>query len=448
MASSRKNPQLDLFAAVGTCLDRFLLPDRPVHFCIGLSGGLDSIALLHLAAVYCQRTTSKLSAVHVHHGLSANADAWANFVCRVADSLTIPCVVERVEVSQRAELGLEAAARAARYAVFERLSCDVLLLAQHRNDQAETLFLNLLRGSGVRGLAAMPMHRFLASGVSLVRPLLDIPRDDLLAYAQEHDLSWVEDESNTDQSLDRNYLRHGILPVLRSRFPGVDAAMVRSARHLAEADVLLQELAHQDLSLCTRGAVFDSRAGARLSEARQRNALRHWLAGFGIAPDARAFDELLRVMRDATADAEPVWRWRSREVRRYRDQWHVLPAKSHAGPALQLPWCDGLPQDIPEWGGMLSWEKTENGGIAEACARGGLQLQPRRGGERMRLRENGPTRSLKHLWQEAGTPPWLRETVPVLWIDGRVAAVPGLGVAAEFAASPGWIPHWKSAPDF
>lgn len=443
MANSRKNPQPELLELVEACLGRHALPDCPKRLCVGLSGGLDSVVLLHLAAQLRQRMACELSAVHVHHGLSPNADQWANFVCHLAESLTIACTVERVEVGLRAELGLEAAARRVRYAVFEQQDCDFLLLAQHRDDQAETVLLNLLRGSGVRGLAAMPECRTLKTGIRLLRPLLDVPRRDLLAYAQAHDLQWIEDESNADQSFDRNWLRHSVFPLLRQQYRGVDAALVRSASHQAEASALLTELAQQDVLQCLSGAGFDLPAASALSELRQRNALRYWLNQAGVVPDARAFDELWRVMQLARADAEPVWRWREHEVRRYRERIYVLSGSLVAGPLVAVQWQSGKSVAVPAWGGTLCWQKSTTG-IAEHFLRSGsLELRPRAGGERLRLRAGGSSRSLKHLCQAAGIPPWWRDLTPQLWIDGQLAAVPGLGTAAEFSEPGGWQPEWS-----
>lgn len=447
MANSRKNPQpelLGLLEQVEACLGRYALPDRPMRLCVGLSGGLDSVVLLHLAARLRPRITCELSAIHVHHGLSQNADQWADFVCHLAESLAVSCTVERVEIKQRAEFGLEAAARKVRYAVFEQQDCDLLLLAQHRDDQAETVLLNLLRGSGVRGLAAMPECRTLQNGSQLLRPLLNVPRRDLLAYAQAHDLQWIEDESNTDQSFDRNWLRHSILPLLRQQYSGVDVALVRSASHQAEASALLAELAQQDVQRCLSGVGFDLSAARVLSELRQRNALRYWLNQAGVVPDTRAFDELWRVMQQAREDAEPVWRWREHAVRRYRQAIYLLPANPVIGPIVALSCLSSAALAVPEWQGVLQWRKAATAGIAERYLHADhIELRPRSGGERLRLRAGGSSRSLKHLCQAAGIPPWLREFTPLLWIDGQLAAVPGLGTAAEFSEPGGWQPVWQ-----
>ena len=444
MANSRKTQLPDLSARVEACLSRHLLPGQFACIGIGLSGGLDSIALLHIVAHLRTYFSFHLFAVHIHHGLSRNADVWADFSCQSATQLQVPCEVVRVNVDSRDVLGLEAAARAARYAVFERQKCDFLLLAQHQDDQAETVLFNLLRGSGARGLAAMPECRRLVGGVQVLRPLLTSQRTELQAYAQAHALSWVDDESNADQSLSRNFLRHSIFPLLKTAFPGVAAAMARSAAHMAEADAVLADVARLDLQSCLADGAFDLTAAAQLSLARARNALRHWLSLAGVVPDTRAFDELLRMMVDAPSDAVPVWIWREHAVRRYRGFLHLTPIRLKCGSPTACSWNGGADMTLPEWGGVLCWTKMAGlSGIGEEFLRGDLVLRPRVGGERLRVHEKGPTRKLKNLYQESGVLPWLRDSTPILWIDGRVAAVPGMWVAAEFSVPNGWQVSWR-----
>lgn len=444
MENSRKKPLPDLLARVEACLARQLSTARPTRFCVGLSGGLDSVVLLHLAATFCSRASIPLSAIHVHHGLSAQADAWANFAMQAASALGVPCLVEQVDVNQHAELGLEAAARRVRYAVFERQACDVLLLAHHQNDQAETVLLNLLRGSGVRGLAAMPEVRALTADIQLLRPLLDIPRSDLLEYALAHQLEWVEDESNQDQNIDRNFLRHAVIPQIATLFPGATATLARSTQHLAEANTLLEEIAREDGSQCIAGDTFDLALAANWSAARLRNVLRYWLAQTGVVPDARAFDELLRVMLTAKEGAMPIWLWRQQAVRRYRTRLYRTPATLEVGANREFLWQAGSSTSVDSWAGTLVWQQSADSGIAERYLAGKLELRPRSGGESLRLRAGGSSRSLKHLWQWAGVPPWQRDSTPLLWIEGRLAAAPGVGLAAEFCEPGGWLVAWQA----
>ena len=281
---------------------------------VALSGGLDSTVLLHLLA-HLRQTHSlpALSAVHVHHGLQAAADSWPAHCQVLCDSLAVPLQVFQVQV--RPGASLERAAREARYQAFEAVTQagEVLLTGQHRDDQAETVLFRLLRGAGVSGVAAMPRERALGQG-HLCRPLLDVSRAELEVYARAHGLSWVEDPSNTQTDFSRNYLRHEVFPTLTKRWPQAAASLARTAAHCAEAQGLLDELAQQDLAAATPHTEF-SWLGlpslalapiAGLSAARQRNALRHWLAGFTQLPDTDHWAGW-ETLRDAREDAHPIW---------------------------------------------------------------------------------------------------------------------------------------------
>lgn len=442
MANSRKNPRLELWRRVGQRLTHLLPLSPDTHLCVGFSGGLDSVVLLHLLAVLREQHGFKLSALHVHHGLSPNADSWADFARETTAAWGVSCQIFPVTVAQHSGLGLEGAARRARYAAFEQLACDAILLAHHRDDQAETVLLNLMRGSGLSGLAAMPQSRKLGNGVLLARPLLDEPRRALQDYACAHSLRWVEDESNADTTYDRNFLRHRILPELESVFPGASKTLFRVAAHSAEGAELLAELAEMDLVCCVSQGGFDLAHAARLSIARKRNVLRHWLAREHLVLDSRAFDDLLGTMENARVDAEPVFVWRDRTVRRYRGRLFVTPAQLQPGPTISVSWQNGNPISVPEWHGQLHWQRVEQGGIAEAFLQSAqMELRPRAGGERLRLQRSGANRLIKHLWQEAGIKPWCRDTTPLIWLNGQLVAVPGLGVADAFAGA-GWKVNW------
>ena len=255
---------------------------------IAFSGGLDSTVLLHLLANTEHLPPHK--AIHIHHGLQAAADAWPSHCQSICDRLGVPLHVMHVQVQPGASL--ERAAREARYQAFAEVvgAGEVLLTGQHRDDQAETLLFRLLRGAGVRGLAAIPMHRPLANG-HLVRPLLDASRAELEAYAHEHQLTWIEDPSNADPRFSRNYLRHRVFPLLTERWPQAVSSLARTAEHLSEAQGLLDELAQMDLHAADQSSPFPwlplpSLALAplrELSDARQRNVLRHWLTQIGRA---------------------------------------------------------------------------------------------------------------------------------------------------------------------
>ncbi|MCW8277531.1 tRNA lysidine(34) synthetase TilS [Pseudomonas sp. PCH199] len=407
---------------------------------IAFSGGLDSTVLLHLLS-HLAKTESlpALSAIHVHHGLQAVADAWPEHCQSVCEGLGVPLRVIRVQVQSGASL--ERAAREARYAALIEVTQvnEVLLTAQHRDDQAETLLFRLLRGAGVRGLSGMPRQRPLGGG-HLLRPLLDVTRAELEAYAAEHQLSWIEDPSNQDRQFSRNFLRHQVFPVLSARWPQAMATMARSAAHLSEAQGLLDELAQIDLSQARTTSEFDwlglpsleLASLENLSTARQRNALSHWLESLTRLPDSDHWSGWEN-LRDATVDARPIWRLADGELHRAGGRvWWLSGSWLRTSPAAGT-WPDpSLPLTLPD-NGVLK--------ITGRIADGPLQIRYREGGEVMELPGRGH-RDLKRLLNESGVPLFVRGRLPLLFKDGQllaVANVPGL----DGGAAGGWSLQWK-----
>ncbi|MDP2812040.1 MAG: tRNA lysidine(34) synthetase TilS [Rhodocyclaceae bacterium] len=299
MASSRKCPSIDTpAAALDGCLTRHVrVGDRLV---VGLSGGIDSVVLL-----FALRSLDfPLSALHVHHGLSKNADQWEAFCRDLCRSWDIPLAVERVAVERDSSDGIEAAARRARHAVFGQASGttgDWILLAHHRGDQAETLLFNLLRGAGVRGASAMNERNG-----RLLRPFLSIGRAQIAAFAEAHSLSWIEDESNADVRFSRNWLRHRILPELARRFPSAEARLAAAARRFAEAQALLEDLAEMDLGDAPRDFPVALDRLKSLPDPRARNLLRYLFARRGIGvPSEERLAEALRQCLEARPDRHP-----------------------------------------------------------------------------------------------------------------------------------------------
>jgi len=393
---------------------------------------LDSTVLLHLLADLATREAiPPLSAIHIHHGLQAAADAWPEHCAGVCRVLGVPLQVIRVAVKPGASV--ERAARDARCAAFNQLLAtdELLLTAQHRDDQAETLLFRLLRGAGVRGLAAMPEQRTLGKG-NLLRPLLSVSRATLEAYAAEHSLCWVEDPSNADSQFSRNYLRQHILPLLTARWPQATSSMARTASHLAEAQQLLDELALQDLAPAGSPSAFawlelPSLALAPLkdlSAARQRNALRYWLAALTRLPDSEhwvGWDSL----RDASEGSQPVWRLTDGELHRADGRIWWLPATWMQPPVGVTLWRDAcLPLQLAH-NGQLDFDGEAPGGE--------LQVRYRQGGEVMQLPERGH-RDLKRLLNESGLPVFVRGRLPLLYREDRLLAVanlPGLDGSAH-----------------
>ncbi|MBS1190994.1 MAG: tilS [Rhodocyclaceae bacterium] len=302
MAGSKSSPSSRLLSQVRGFLAARLGPADRV--CVGLSGGRDSVVLLHLLArLACGR---QLSALHVHHGLSPHAGAWTAFCRELCASLDVPLQVEYVTVEADGGLGLEAAARAERYAAFSSCGADCLLLAHHQDDQAETLLFNLVRGTGVTGAAGMPAERRLGA-LRLLRPLLGVPRSDIVAYARESGLAWIDDESNDDTGFSRNFLRHEILPRLGERFPAASACLAGAAAHFAEADGLLAELAEADWQARAVGDELPMKSLRDLSPARLKNVLRHRLRCLGWrVPAARRLEEFVRQLLEAAPDTHPA----------------------------------------------------------------------------------------------------------------------------------------------
>ncbi len=395
---------------------------------------MDSVVLLH--ALRHLSWPAELSALHVHHGLSTHAEHWVDFCTAYCHEWAVPLEIVRVRVPLDSGEGVEAAARRLRYQAFSACQADWLALAQHRDDQAETLLLNLLRGAGVTGAAGMPAERQLGAQRRLLRPLLDVPRREIEAYAQAHGLRWVDDDSNEDRHFRRNFLRHDILPPLERHFPGASAALVRASGHFAEADSLLDDLAGIDqMALATPGGRVTLDGFRALPPARARNLLRHlWRSAGFRAPDARWIDEALRQLASAGASAETCLETVDGQLHIYRGELYFIPppapppeqALRWQGEAC-LPWADGQVRFTPVIGQGIQRRLLEGSRV---------ELRARQGGERLQCHPLRPRRPLRKLLQDAAIPPWERPALPLLWCDGKLAWVGRLGVDAGFSCPP------------
>lgn len=317
MAASRKSRSTELLrSAAAACLDRHVANGARVV--AGLSGGIDSVVLLHVTRALGR----PLEAVHVHHGLSPDADRWAGFCQALCDSWSIPLQIVRVDVERNSADGLEGAARRARHAVYAGVAADWILLGHQRGDRAETMLFNLLRGAGVRGAGAMPER----SG-RLLRPLLEVGRADIADYAREHQLAWVDDHSNADTRYARNFLRHGILPAIQPRFPAVEQRLASAAARFAEAADLLDDLAQLDLGQREPSFPIDIECLAALSEPRARNVLRYLLIRHGIGiPSEERLSEALRQCLAAAPDRHPALVFGRHVIRRKAGRIVLEPA--------------------------------------------------------------------------------------------------------------------------
>lgn len=300
MVDSRNKPSTEpVRQTVAACLARFARQRQSVV--VAFSGGLDSMVLLHAASSVATEAAIDISALHVHHGLSANADAWANCCGDLCEALGVPLTLRRVEVPSNTGEGVEAAARRVRHKALADHSADWILLGHHADDQAETVLHNLLRGAGVRGAAAIPESRG-----RILRPLLGLTRDTLLAYARSHGLGWIEDESNADRRYTRNFLRLDILPAIAARFPRANEQLAAAAFRFSEANALLDNLAALDLGGAPPEFPLPLQLFRDLSDARARNLLRAMLTWQDVQPpDARRLTEFVRQIRTAGTDRRP-----------------------------------------------------------------------------------------------------------------------------------------------
>ncbi len=428
------------------------LPAVPQYW-VAYSGGLDSHALLHALAALRDRLPAAMGAVHVNHGVQAAAADWAAHCGAVCRALDLPLIQLAVDGRPGAGDSPEAAARTARYAVLEDWlpAGHGLLTAQHRDDQAETLLLQLLRGSGVKGLAAMPAVAKLGAGL-LLRPLLDTGRADLQAYAGQNRLHWVEDPSNTDTAIDRNYLRQTIVPELRRRWPAVAQTLARSARHCAEAATVLEQVAAADVAQLA-GVAEDTLAldGLQaLAPERRRNALRHWLhVRCGTLPSTAVLSRILHDIPASRPDASPCVRWGGVEVRRYRNRLYLLRQAPACAPDRRVAWSLTGSLELPDAGGILRASRTTGQGLRATAVTGPVEVAFRQGGERCRPAGRPQHHSLKKLFQERGVPPWERPRIPLIYVGDELAAVAGLWVCEPFSAAPGepgFAIEWSGHP--
>lgn len=406
---------------------------------VGLSGGLDSVCLLRVLHQLQDSIPHILRAVHVHHGLSPNADYWAESCQRLCERLEVPLQVFRVVVRRHGGQSLEAEARRARYEVYEALQTDIVALAHHLDDQAETVLLQLLRGGGVRGMAAMPAQRKLESGTILWRPLLQTPRTALQAWMSQEGADWVEDESNQDSRFDRNFLRNEVVPILKSRFDDCAEVLDATSRQMGMTASLTDDLAELDCGLWN--GVLDLARLASLPDRRKLNALRWFMARYKVSLTGRQLEEWARQLWNGAADAMPVLVQGKRAFRRYREKLFVDDLTLNPSP-VSLGWQGQANLTLKDWGGEMRFEIVPERGIDRSILPR-LTIRPRSGGELIRPGPGRPLRPVKHLFQEADIPPWLRKRWPLLFDGDALVAVPSLAIAAEYQSIDGFRPQWR-----
>lgn len=383
------------------------------HWWVGFSGGMDSTVLLHmLATLKATHTLPKISAIYIHHGLQTAAEGWPEHCQKICDQLSIPLYIIKVSVAQ--EASIEQAARNARYQAFSEVlkEDEVLLTAQHQNDQAETLLFRLFRGSGLKGLTAIPFCRKL-NNADLVRPLLNTSHKALEHYAMDHQLSWITDPSNNDLNYSRNYIRHSVLPIIQKKWPHVISNIAQATTHLQEAQQLLEELAEQNLRHCQGEDLYpwltiphlSINRLCELSWAKQKNLLSFWLATHHILAPSTTHWKGLQDLLSATTSSYAIWQLQNAVLHRYHDQMWLLQHHWLIKPSLNEPIIiKNEVTSLPNNGQvMLSGEVPPTP----------LFVSYRQGGECLPLTNRG-TRDLKRLFNESNIPTFLRDRLPLL----------------------------------
>lgn len=432
-------------------------------FCVGLSGGLDSVVLLHMCkCLFLRGQLKSLRAVHINHGLSENAEQWAAHCQSLGEQWNIPVSVFSLQVKSRGQ-GLEDAARAARYEIFgnELQDNECLLLAHHAQDQAETLLYRLFRGAGVEGLAAMPVSRSVGLG-TLFRPLLQVNRQAIEQYAVQHELVWVDDESNDLVDFDRNYLRHNVLPVVLQRWPKAISSLAKTVKHCTAAAEILHDVAIQDMQQIVQEPPFLTGMNGfpiflpdflQLSEARQRNVLRHWLQELNWPKPSTEHLAQITQQLSARSDASPQVCWANVMVRRYKQWLFALPLQlTHISVVEEVLNITTSDQYNLSGNGLLMLSSINNNEprIQVGSASQSLHIIYREqwsAEKKFAVANRSGKKTLKRWLQEFNVVPWLRDRVPLIVNeDGHLVAAAGFWVVAEFAAQKdeqGWKIEWQ-----
>lgn len=405
---------------------------------VAFSGGVDSAVLLYLLCQLQKEVSFHLKAMYVNHGLSQRAGEWAVFCQEVCHELGVPINVVSVKVDKKSGLGIEAAARHARYDVLNKAEADYICLGHHQDDQAETFLLQLARGAGVKGLASMSK---IDSQRRLLRPLLNTKRSALIEYAMQHQIQWIEDESNADVEFDRNFIRHTLIPTFNQRYKDIASLVARSAAHMGEANQLLDELAMVDANLILDEmhpfGLLRLDALFKLSRARQGNFIRWWLAKNEVGmPTKAVLNQILEQLQSKKTDATiKVKVSEHLTIMRYQGRAYLVQETKQSANINRL-WQGEESLLLPDQS-RLSFTKKLGEGFA--YERGGrviqLRIKNREGGEYFKPVLGRPRRRLKTIMQNSAIPPWQREQLPLIFMDETLVMIPNIGVNAEMKAS-------------
>jgi len=402
---------------------------------VALSGGVDSVVLLHLLHSLQKKHRFTLNATHVHHGLSKNADKWVKFCEKLCRDLSVPLDVHYVKLPQKKSLGIEGEARRLRYEKLLQSKSDLIVLAHHADDQAETFLLQLIRGAGVKGLSSMAHFDVTRK---LWRPLLNASRIDIESYAKQQKLKWIEDESNLNTDFDRNFVRSKVLPILKNRFNHIIKVISRSSVHLAEAQNLLDDLAKLDLKSYLKSNNYKHKLQVKsfnkLSLTRAKNVLRYWLEmNDQLMPSKDLLDELLRQVLTAKKDAAlKIELSKSYEIRRYKDEIYLVHKNKQTLKNYEIVWNGELEILLPN-GSKLKFKKVKGKGISfDKMKNKKLIISNRKGGESFKPDLKRPTKKIKQMLQESDLPPWERENLPLIFVNEDLAFVPNFGVDIKY----------------
>lgn len=402
---------------------------------IAYSGGLDSHVLLHLYAQLKNTREINLKAIHINHGLSPNANDWARHCEKVCNQLGIPFIQKKINPATLLVESLEDQARKQRYQIFAELlqPGDYLLTAHQQDDQAETLLLQMLRGAGPKGLASMPRIKPLGLGFH-VRPLLDFSRDDLISYAENHQLLWIDDESNLNVNFTRNFLRHEVLPILKKRWPTVTKTLSRVAENCQEAQQILETIADDDLML-VKGSFENTLSIQKLlelDEIRQRQVIRVWLEQLNFSlPSAVKMQNIQQNILHAKSDKVPIVKFGNVELRRFHDELYALSPIEIIDRDQVITWDFQQPLVLQNNFEMHAKKVIGQGLRADIQQ---VTVRFRQGGEICRLPGRKHHHELKKLFQQWGVPSWERDRIPLIFLDDELIAVVGYFLDERYAA--------------
>jgi len=435
-STSKKTKQLSLFDTVEKAFVGLNQSYKKIKsMTVALSGGVDSVVLLHLLHSLQKKYRFTLNATHVHHGLSKNADKWVKFCEKLCRDLSVPLDVHYVKLPQKKSLGIEGEARQLRYEKLHQSKSDLVVLAHHADDQAETFLLQLIRGAGVKGLSSMAHFD---DTRKLWRPLLNTSRIDIEKYAKQHKLKWIEDESNLNIDFDRNFIRSKVLPILKNRFNHIVKVISRSSAHLAEAQNLLDDLAKLDLKSYLKSDNYKHKLQVKsfnkLSLTRAKNVLRYWLEmNDQLMPSKDLLDELLRQVLTAKKDAAlKIELSKDYEIRRYKDEIYLVHKNKQTHKNYEIVW-NGESEILLPNGTKLKFKKVKGKGISlEKMKNKKLIISNRKGGESFKPDEKRPTKKIKQMLQESDLPPWERESLPLIFVGDELASVPNFGVDIQY----------------